>query len=359
MLSYIISKLLYGILVLFGVVSLIFVLFHVIPGDPVRMMLGQRGDEASIKIIEKDIGRDLPVFTQYTKYINDLSPISIHETSNQAHFLYLDNDKYSYQSLFSVGSYALVLKWPYLRRSYQSRKKVSSILAEALPATLILTSAAISFAFILGVFLGILAAINHNGFIDRILLVVATIGMSGPSFFMAIIISWLFGFVWSDLTNLNMTGSLYEVDDFGGGEYLSLSNLILPALTLGIRPLSVIMQLMRNSLLDVMGQDYIRTARAKGLPEWLVIGKHGVKNSMNPVITAVSGWFAGMLAGAVFIEMIFAWKGIGWEIVRALEKYDLPVVMGSVIVISAIFVVINILVDITYTFLDPRIKLVN
>ena len=244
-----------------------------------------------------------------------------------------------------------------MRRSYQSRKKVSSILSEALPATLLLTSAAITFAFILGVFLGILAAIYHNGIVDRILLVIATVGMSGPSFFMAILISWLFGYVWSDWTNLDMTGSLYEVDDFGGGEYLQLSNLILPALTLGIRPLSVVMQLMRNSLLDIMGQDYIRTARAKGLAEWQVIGRHGLKNSLNPVITAISGWFAGMLAGAVFVEMIFAWKGIGWEIVRALEKFDLPVVMGAVIVISAIFVVINILVDISYTFLDPRIKL--
>ncbi len=359
MLKYLISKFLYGLLVLFGVVSLIFFLFHIVPGDPVRMMLGQRADEASIEAIRKDIGLDLPVSKQYFKYINDLSPVSLHNASEEESFIYLDDNKYSYVKLIGGDGINLVLKYPYLRRSYQSRKNVSEIIGEALPATLILTSASIFFAFIIGILLGIFGAVFRNGFIDRLLLIIATIGMSAPSFFMAIIISWLFGYLWSDFTGFNMTGSLYEIDDFGEGEYLALGNLVLPALTLGIRPLSVVMQLMRNSLLDVMGQDYIRTARAKGLPEWKVISKHAVKNSLNPVVTAVSGWFAGMLAGAVFVEMIFAWKGIGWEIVNALEKYDLPVVMGAVIVISAIFVVINILVDIIYTFLDPRIKLEN
>jgi peptide/nickel transport system permease protein len=357
MLKYIVSKALYGVLVLFGVVSLIFFLFHIVPGDPVRMMLGQRADEASIAAIKKDIGLDLPLYDQYIKYINDVSPLSIHKVSDREHYLYLDEAKYDFIKLLGTDGTVLVLKYPYLRRSYQSRKNVSEILAEALPATLILTSAAISFAFVAGILLGIVGAMKKNGFLDRFLLFIATIGMSGPSFFMAILISWLFGYVWTDYTGLNMTGSLYEVDDFGRGEYLALSNLILPAITLGIRPLSVVMQLMRNSLLDVLGQDYIRTARAKGLSEGKVILKHGLRNSLNPVITAISGWFAGLLAGAVFVEMIFAWKGIGWEIVNALEKYDLPVVMGSVIVISAIFVAINVLVDVLYTILDPRIKL--
>lgn len=357
MLKYIFGKSLYGIIVLFGVVSLIFFLFHIVPGDPARMMLGQRVDESSIQAIRKDIGTDLPIMKQYFKYLNDLSPLSIHNNLYTESYIYLDSDKYSYITLIHAGSKSLVLKFPYLRRSYQSRKEVSEILLEALPATLILTSAAITFAFIVGVLLGIWAALVKGTIIDRLLLILATIGMSGPSFFMAILISWLFGYVLSDLTGLNMTGSLYEVDDFGRGEYLALSNLILPAITLGIRPLSVVMQLMRNSLLDVMSLDYIRTARAKGLPEWKIVSNHAFRNSLNPVVTAVSGWFAGMLAGAVFVEMIFSWKGIGWEIVHALEKYDLPVVMGAVIVISAIFVLINMVVDVIYTLLDPRIKL--
>ncbi|MFN4931228.1 MAG: ABC transporter permease, partial [Bacteroidota bacterium] len=157
-------------------------------------------------------------------------------------------------------------------------------------------------------------------------------------------------------TGLDMTGSLYVIDDFGEGKTLQLKNMILPALTLGIRPLSVVVQLARSSFLDVLSQDYIRTARAKGLSQRAVLVKHALRNAMNPVVTAVSGWFAGLLAGAVFIEYIFGWKGIGKEIVEALENYDFPVVMGGVLVISMAFVIINILVDIIYGILDPRIR---
>jgi peptide/nickel transport system permease protein len=154
-----------------------------------------------------------------------------------------------------------------------------------------------------------------------------------------------------------MTGSLYEVDDYGRGSFLQLKNLILPALTLGIRPLSVIIQLSRNSLLEVLSKDYIRTATAKGLSKFTVIFKHALRNALNPVVTAVSGWFASLLAGAVFVEYIFAWNGIGKEIVDALNKMDLPVVMGAVLFIASIFVIINILVDLIYGWLDPRIKI--
>lgn len=151
-----------------------------------------------------------------------------------------------------------------------------------------------------------------------------------------------------------MTGSLYEVDDYGTGKYLDLKNLILPAITLGIRPLAVITQLTRNSLLDVMSQDYIRTAFSKGLSKKQVILKHALKNALNPVITATSGWFAGMLAGAVFVEFIFGWNGIGKEIVNALNTLDQPVIMGAVLVIALAFIIINILVDILYGVLDQE-----
>ena len=181
--------------------------------------------------------------------------------------------------------------------------------------------------------------------------------MSLPSFFASIIMAWLFGFVLHNYTGLNMTGSLYEVDDYGRGSFLQLKNLILPALTLGIRPLSVIIQLSRNSLLEVLSMDYIRTATAKGLSKFTIIFKHALRNALNPVVTAVSGWFASLLAGAVFVEYIFAWNGIGKEIVDALNKMDLPVVMGAVLFIASIFVIINILVDLIYGWLDPRIKI--
>jgi len=154
-----------------------------------------------------------------------------------------------------------------------------------------------------------------------------------------------------------MTGNLYELDDFGEKIELKLKNLILPAVVLGIRPLAVVIQLMRNSLLEVFNQDYIRTAKAKGLSEFQIIKNHAIKNAMNPVVTAISGWFASMLAGAVFVEYIFNWNGLGKEIVDALNNLDLPVIMGSVIIIATMFVMINILVDLIYGWLDPKIRI--
>jgi peptide/nickel transport system permease protein len=207
------------------------------------------------------------------------------------------------------------------------------------------------------VILGVISALYKDTFFDKLVLFISVIGMSLPSFLASIIIAWLFGFVLNSYTGLNMTGSLYEVDDYGRGLFLQINNLILPAITLAIRPLSVIIQLCRNSLLEVLSMDYIRTATAKGLSKFLVIFKHALSNALNPVITAVSGWFASMLAGAVFVEYIFAWNGIGKEIVDALNKLDLPVVMGSVLFISLIFVIINIIVDLIYGWLDPRIRL--
>jgi peptide/nickel transport system permease protein len=154
-----------------------------------------------------------------------------------------------------------------------------------------------------------------------------------------------------------MIGSLYEVDDYGRGQYLNLKNLILPAFTLGIRPLSVIIQLSRNSMLEILDMDYIRTATAKGLKRFIVVFKHALRNALNPVVTVVSGWFASLLAGAVFVEYIFSWNGIGKEIVDALNHLDLPVVMGAVMLIATVFVIINILVDVVYAIIDPRIRL--
>ena len=154
-----------------------------------------------------------------------------------------------------------------------------------------------------------------------------------------------------------MTVSLYEVDDFGESRYIQWKNLILPAFVLGIRPLAVVIQLMRNSLLEVYNQEYIRTAKAKGLNTLKIIKRHALKNALNPVVTAVSGWFASMLAGAIFVEYIFGWNGLGKEIIDALNTLDLPVIMGAVLVIATLFVLINIAVDIIYGWLDPKIRL--
>jgi peptide/nickel transport system permease protein len=180
--------------------------------------------------------------------------------------------------------------------------------------------------------------------------------MSLPSFFVAILFAWLFGYVLSAYTGLNLTGSLFEVDDYTGERYIQWKNMVLPALTLGIRPLGVIIQISRSAMLDVLGQDFIRTARAKGLSQFQIVWRHALRNALNPVVTIISGWFAGLLAGAVFVEFIFAWNGLGKEIVEALNLRDLPVVMGAVLVIAALFTIINMLVDVVYGLLDPRVR---
>ena len=347
MFDYIVRKVLYGILVLWGVATIVFFLFTIVPGDPVRMMLGQRADEKDVIAIREELGLNQSVAKQYVNYLNDLSFLSVYDAEKQP---------CKCLRIASFGEKALVVKPPYLRFSYQSKRQVADILTEAFPNTLILASVSIFFAMLFGVTLGVLAAVLNSNFINRLTLFVTTLGMSLPSFFAAILIAWLFGYVLESVTGLGMTGSLFSVDDYGNGSYLDLKNLILPALTLGIRPLAVVVELTRTTLLDVMSQDYIRTAKAKGLRKWRIITVHALRNALTPVVTAISGWFASLLAGAVFVEYVFGWKGIGVVIVDALDKFDFPVIMGSVLLIGTMLVIINIVVDIIYGVIDPRIR---
>jgi len=398
--------------VLLGVLTLVFFLFGLVP-DPARELAGQTESEEVIQSIREKYNLDLSLGKRYVLFINDVSPVSWYA---------LDEDSRRFRSekevggttVFSSSSNRLVLKAPYLGRSYLTDRTVTDILFDALPGTLILALVAMFFAMIVGISLGVWSALREGSFIDRSILLLASVGMSGPSFFMAIVIAWiggyllhdsisislwiivlpLFGFVLQKFllkrkdntvfqvslvlsfvlwifggrlgiptlsmnlpgTGLSMNGSLFTVDVWEG-EKLALQNLILPAITLGIRPLAVVAQLMRNSVLEVMRQDFIRTARAKGLTEWRIVMGHVLRNAMNPVLTAASGWLASMLAGAVFVEFVFGWKGLGLEVFRSLEKNDLPVVMGAVMVIAVIFVVINTLVDLLYGWIDPRVRL--
>lgn len=358
MTSYILNKIFYGFLTLFGVVTVVFFLFSVLPGDPARMMLDQKEDPVQLAQIRKNLGLDQPLWKQYAYYINDLSPISFHNIENQTTYTSLSSGKYNYIGLLKLGTNEMVLKTPYLRQSFQKQgKTVSSIIAETLPNTIVLAVASIIIASVFGILLGILSALLKDTWVDRLLLVITSFGMSIPSFFSAIIIAYIFAFLLHNVTGLTMIGSLYEVDDLGEGKHLMLKNLILPAITLGSRPLAVFTQLTRNSLLEVLNQDYIRTAFAKGLSRKTVITKHVLRNALNPVITAISGWFASMLAGSVFVEFVFGWNGLGKEIVNALNTLDLPIVMGAVLVIAVMFIVINIIVDILYGVLDPRVRI--
>lgn len=412
MLSFLLQRLLYGLTVLFGVVTLVFFLFTLVP-DPARELAGQSESEEVIAAIRRKFSLDLPATSRYVLFLNDVSPISRHSLSEESRTWRANNELVAIT--LSTGDHCRwVLKWPYLGRSWITGKGVGALLGESMPATFLLALVAMSFALVIGTALGLVSALHKDTALDRFILVTASIGMSGPSFFTAILIAWLFGYVWFAQvsvslwfvlplillpslarmvgkrgvqwwiagvcsgvffwslsrmmdgwpvvsfalpgTGLPMSGSLYEVDVWKG-EQLALQHLLLPALTLGIRPLAVIAQLMRNSALEVMSHDYVRTARAKGLSESAVIMRHVVRNALNPVITAASGWLASMLAGAVFVEFVFGWKGLGMEMFRSLEKNDLPVVMGAVMVVASVFVVVNTVVDIVYGWIDPRVRL--
>ena len=346
---YLLKKILYSLLVLLGVAMLVFVMFQGF-GDPARMIVGQTGDKNTLDNIRKDLNLDKPKWKQFVLYLNDISPVALHSKEEIA--------KKELQGFFiGKGNRKLACKIPYLGRSYQTKKPALSVLSEALPGTIVLAVTAMLFACITGIFLGVTAAVNKNTWIDNTAVFSSIAGISAPSFFMAILVAYFFGIVLHSYTGLNLTGSLFEIDDVTGEKYLVLKNLILPAFTLGIRPLAMITQLTRSSMLDVLSQDYIRTAYAKGLSRRAVIFKHALRNALNPVITAVTGWFAELLAGAFFIEYIFGWKGIGKITVDALEKLDYPLVMGAVLFSAVIFIIINVLSDILYRWVDPRIRI--
>ena len=351
MYKFIFQKFFYGILVLIGVVFIIFGLFNILPVDPARLTLGQRADVESVEAINKELGLDKPKAVQFALYLNDLSPVAVHEKTAEA------QKKYGYSALFSVGKEkALVLKKPYLRRSYQTKEDVLEILKRALPQTILLAVAAMILASVIGIVLGVIAAVKQHSWFDTIAMSVSVLGISVPSYFAAIVLGYFFGIVRHDITGLDQTGGLTIIDDYGN-EVLAYKNLILPSIALGSRPIGIIFQLTRSAMLDVLSQDYIRTARAKGLAYPAVLFKHALRNAMNPVVTTISGWFASLLAGAFFVEVIFDIKGLGYTAVDALQKFDFPVAMGTVLFTATVFIVISFLVDILYAILDPRIRI--
>lgn len=350
MLRFLARRLRYSLLVLVGVVTLVFFLFNVLPGDPARLTMGQRSDKATIENARKEMNLDKPLLTRYVLFINDLSPVGLHkaDSANQA--------KYSYLALLPIGEKCIALKLPYLGRSYYTKRNVGEVLGEALPGTMILALAAMTIATIFGILLGIVAALKKDTWLDTSAIAASVAGISMPSFFAGLVIAYVFGYLLHSFTGLNMTGSLWEYDPFTG-RHLAIQNLILPAIALGIRPLAIITQLTRSALLDVLSQDYIRTAYAKGLNTRKVIFRHALPNALNPVVTAISGWLAELLAGSFFVEYIFGYKGVGKITVDALDKFDFPLVMGSVLLTAFIFIVINLLTDMLYGWLDPRVKL--
>lgn len=351
MILFLLKRIASGIFILFSVVTVVFFLFSFSFPSPEKMAVGQRTDKATQDAIKKEFGLDQPIFTQYLLFLNDISPISFH-SDNKVSL----KEKYNYAIAITIGDKSILLKKPFLRRSFQSREKTEVLISNAFKGTFVLALVSIIVAGIIGIILGVFAGIKVNSILDQTIVFVSTLGISVPSFFSAIILAWLFGFVLHDVTGLNMTGSWVDVDPFTG-EFYQWKNLILPAIALGVRPLSIFTLLTRSSMLETLNKDFIKTAVSKGLSSKAILFKHALPNALNPVITAVSGWFASLLAGAFFVEYIFNWRGLGKLTIEALELNDLPVVMGAILFIALIFVVINILVDVLYVKLDPRVKL--
>ena len=325
------KKILLALVTLWGVATLVFFLFTIVPGDSAQMMLGKREDPEALAAVRAKYGLDKPVVVQYVNYLGRILPFDT-------------EDGFRFAT-------------PNLGESFQRQgQSVSTLIGATFPNTALLAATSIGIAVIVGVFLGVISAYHEGSWLDGTLTTLSSLGMNLPSFFPAVLMAWIFAYVLGPWTGLNLTGSLYAVDDYSGERYLQLKNLILPALTLGIRPVGVIVQLTRKSVLEINAMDFVRTARAKGVPERRVLLRHILPVASNPIITTVSGWFASLLAGAVFVEIIFGWNGMGKLLVEALNTRDLPVTMGCVLVIAAVFVIITTLVDIAYAILDPRVR---
>src|SRR3990172_8285515 len=307
MLTFIIRKLLYSILILLGVVTVTFSLMYVIPGDPARLMLGQRADIASIEAVRNQLGLDDPIYVQYGRFMVKA----------------VQGD---------------------LGRSYSSNRDVLTTIIETFPATALLAVSALIISSIVGIFIGVISAVKPYTLADNLSMIFALFGISFPSFAFGLIVALVFGvwLKWFPVSGYVNNGAIY---------------LVLPMITLALRPLSIIARLTRSSMLDVMNQDYVRTARAKGIAEWKVIIKHALRNALNPVITTISAWLAALLGGAFFIEYIFNWPGIGLLAINSILSLDFPMIQGTVLFTAVIFTIINLLVDIVYAFLDPKVKL--
>lgn len=356
MLKFLFQRSIAGAFVLLGVVLIVFLLLNIIPVNAEQLSVGQNADEATILATKKKLRLNYSPAQRLWYYFSDLSPISVQSHTNEEAALYLESGNYKYVTVLQFAHKSLVLKQPYFGRSFQTDKPVLQILSKKILPTLILALTSIVFASIFGIIFGIISALNYSKFLDKFLVSISVIGISIPSYFSALLLAIIFGYYLANYTHLNITGPLIDVSDLG--EYfMNWKNLILPSIALGIRPIAIILQLTRNSMLDVLSADYIRTAKAKGLKRNVVIVKHALRNALNPVVTSITGWFAALLAGAFFVEYIFDFKGLGHETVNALNMFDFPLVMGAVLIIASAFILVNILVDILYTFLDPRIKI--
>jgi ABC-type dipeptide/oligopeptide/nickel transport system permease component len=303
MLSFLARRVLLAIPTLFGVLVVVFALLYVAPGDPVMEMVGERADSATIARLRTELKLDEPLPTQFAHYAGGV----------------LRGD---------------------LGRSYITNRPIVSDIRERFPRTLQLAASAMLLAAVVGITIGVLAASRPNGWFDRLSLAFAYLGISFPVYWVGLILILL----------VAVTLRWLPPSGYGGIEYL-----ILPALALGSRSIAFLARMTRSAMLEVLGSDYVRTARAKGLRRRVVIARHALRNALIPVITVLGLDFGYYLTGSILTETIFSWPGLGRYVVNAISRRDLPAIQGTVLFLSVVFVLVNLITDLVYAAADPRV----
>jgi peptide/nickel transport system permease protein len=303
--QFIINRVLSGILVIFGISIFSFLLIHFIPGDPVKIMLGINASPEQVEKLTHHLGLDKPLLVQYGQYI---------------------------MNVFE-GDFGTSLK---------TGRPVLTEILDRFPETVKLAVFGLFVAVVIGISLGILAARFKDSFIDKLCTALATLGVSIPSFWLAILLVMLFSVKLSWFPIANGTG---------------FRDLILPAVTLGVVASTMIMRLTRNGMVEVLSNDYIRTARAKGLEDGLILFRHALRNVLIPVVTVIGLQLAALLGGTVIIEQVFNWPGLGTLALGAIMSRDFPLIQGIVLFMGVAYVTINILVDVLYSLIDPRVEM--
>ncbi|MEO7362834.1 MAG: ABC transporter permease [Gemmatimonadaceae bacterium] len=304
MLTFITRRLLLALPTLFGVLTVVFLLLYVAPGDPVQAMVGEQADSATVARLRRELKLDAPLPVQFGHYVSGVAR----------------------------GD---------LGRSYITNRRIVDDIAERFPKTLLLAGSAMSIAILLGVSIGVACSVKPNGWFDRLALGFTYVGISFPVYWVGLLLIVLFA----------VTLRWLPASGYGSWKFL-----ILPAITLGMRSVAYLARITRSSMLEVFGSDHIRTARAKGLSERAVRWQHGLRNALIPVVTVIGLDFGAYLTGSILTETIFSWPGIGRYVVQAISRRDLPAVQGAVLFLSVVFVLVNVLTDLAYQRVDPRVR---
>lgn len=332
MLRKVLSRLLWSIFTIWAVVSLAFIINNALPEDPARAIAGPQARPADVARIRAQLGLDAPLHTQYAIFMTRL--VHVHGQSNAA-------KAEDHASCASLGPLHFDLGM-----SYQKRKPVVELIQERFPRTLLLAFAATLVQVLVGVIIGVLAAYRRNTALDFGAVSMTLLGISAPTFLIGILLQYV----------LSYQLRLLPLDGFGRSLSEHLASVILPALTLGIFGAAYYTRLVRDEMIGLFKQDFIRTARAKGLGNWAVIVRHALRNALMPLVTVIGLDFGALVGGAIVTEKLFRWPGLGQLSIDAVFDRDGPVILGTVIVASTAIVLANMLVDFSYALLDPRVR---